>query len=129
MGYIAGIFAIPKYIQQKTALQISAVLGIVLSIATLVSPGQSSVYFVAALGFANALVWPAIWPLAIHGLGKHIKTGSAILIMAISGGALLPLLWGKMSDIYDSQTAYMVMIPGYLIILFYAVYGHKLRKW
>lgn len=129
IGYVLGILFIPKYIQQKTALQASALLGIVLSIAALISPGQSSVYFVAALGFANALVWPAIWPLAIHGLGKHIKTGSAILIMAISGGALLPLLWGKLSDMYSSQMAYIILIPGYLVILYYALWGHKKRGW
>lgn len=129
LGYIAGIFTIPKYIQQKRVLLISAIFGIVLSTAVLISPATYSVYFVAALGFANAMVWPAIWPLAIQGLGKHIKTASAILVMAISGGALLPLLWGKLSDIYGSQTAYLVLIPGYIIILYYALRGHRLRKW
>ncbi len=129
LGYVIGIFTIPKYIQQKTALAISAILGIAFSLAVVMTSGVSSVYFVAILGFANALVWPAIWPLAIQGLGKHIKTGSAILIMAISGGAILPLLWGKVSDHLGSQTAYWVLIPGYVIILFYALYGHKLRKW
>jgi len=129
VGYIIGIFLIPRFVSQQRALQASAVLGIVFSIAALVTSGFTSVLFIALLGLANALVWPAVWPLAITGLGKHIKTGSALLIMAISGGAILPLLWGKLSDIYSSQTAYLVLIPAYLFILFFATYGHKIKKW
>jgi len=129
VGYIIGIFLIPRFVSQQRALQASAVLGIVFSIAALITSGFTSVLFIALLGLANALVWPAVWPLAITGLGKHIKTGSALLIMAISGGAILPLLWGKLSDIYSSQTAYLVLIPAYLFILFFATYGHKIKKW
>ena len=129
VGYVIGIFLIPRFVSQQRALQASAVLGIVFSIAALITSGFTSVLFIALLGLANALVWPAVWPLAITGLGKHIKTGSALLIMAISGGAILPLLWGKLSDIYSSQTAYLVLIPAYLFILFFATYGHKIKKW
>ena len=88
-----------------------------------------TVLFVALLGFANAIVWPAIWPLAIHGLGKFIKTGSAILIMMIAGGAILPLAWGYLSDAFSSQQAYWIAIPCYLVIFWYAVAGHKLKHW
>ena len=88
-----------------------------------------SVTFVALLGFANALVWPAIWPLAIHDLGRFIKTGSAMLIMAIAGGAILPLIWGKLADVYTSQFAYWMLIPPYVFILLYATRWHKLRSW
>ena len=129
VGYVIGIIFIPKYVSQKTALQSSAVLGIVFSIAALLTNGFVSVLFIALLGLANALVWPAVWPLAIKGLGKHLKTGSALLIMAISGGAVMPLLWGKLSDVYSTQTAYLVLIPAYLFIFYFATYGHKKRKW
>lgn len=129
VGYVLGIALIPRFISQHKALQVSAVLGLVFSTAALFTDGFVSVLFIALLGLANALVWPAIWPLAIKGLGRHIKTGSAMLIMAISGGAILPLAWGKMSDLYDSQTAYMVLIPAYLVILFFSTYGHKIKKW
>ncbi len=128
-GYIIGIFLIPKYITQKAALKYSALLGIIFSLAAIFTDGYTSVLFIASLGIANALVWPAVWPLAIHGLGKFINTGSALLVMAISGGALLPLLWGKLSDIYSSQEAYWVLIPLYAFIYFFAVKGHKIKSW
>ena len=129
IGYVLGILLIPKIISQRTALKISAVLGIIFSIAAIYTPPMVSVSLIALLGFANALVWPAIWPLALHNLGKFIKTGSALLIMAIAGGAILPLAWGKLADIYDSQLAYCVLIPCYLFILLFATKWYKLKSW
>ena len=129
VGYILGIALIPKIISQRIALLLSAVLGIFLTAAVLTADGNTSVLFVAILGFANAIVWPAIWPLAIHDLGKFIKTGSAVLIMAIAGGALLPLAWGWWSDHFNSQQAYWILLPCYLVILLYASWWYKLRSW
>ncbi|QTD38975.1 sugar MFS transporter [Polaribacter batillariae] len=143
--YTLGVFLIPKYLKQKTALIISAFLGIVFSFCIINSTGYTSILFVAALGIANALVWPAIWPLTLDGLGKFTKTGSALLIMAISGGAIIPPLYGRLVDykkeelILDSveqlQTtaeaatgSYWILIPCYVIILFFAIWGHKLEK-
>jgi MFS transporter, FHS family, L-fucose permease len=129
VGYIMGIILIPAFISQRKALQISAVLGGVFTVVAIFTPPMVSVAFVAFLGLANALVWPAIWPLAIHELGRFIKTGSAILVMAICGGALLPLLWGYLSDIFNSQEAYWILVPCYLIIFLYASRWYKLRSW
>jgi MFS transporter, FHS family, L-fucose permease len=129
LGYILGIILIPKYLSQRIALQISAIIGVVFSLVAIFSPPMISVTFVALLGLANALVWPAVWPLAIHELGRFIKTGSAIMVMAISGGALIPLLWGYLSDVFNSQQAYWIMVPCYLIILMYATRWYKLRSW
>jgi len=128
VGYILGIILIPKYLSQRKALLYSGVLGVIFTLLAVFTSGLTSVFFVAILGLANALVWPAIWPLAIHNLGGFIKTGSAMLIMAIAGGALLPLLWGKLSDTYGSQHAYIVLIPSYLLIIYYAVQGYKLKN-
>ena len=90
----------------------------------------NSVFFLALLGFDNALVWPAIWPLALQGLGKYTSTGSALLIMAIAGGALLPLVYGQVAHTTgNSQMAYWIMLPCYAFILFYALKGHKLKAW
>ena len=129
VGYIIGIICIPKYISQKKALEISAILGVVFTLGAIFSSAMASVTFVALLGLANALVWPAIWPLAIADLGKFIKTGSALLIMAICGGALLPLVWGKLTVIFNSQDAYWVLIPCYIFIYMFATRWHKLRSW
>lgn len=129
VAYILGILLIPKYLSQRTALQWCGILGIIFLMGAVFTSGLTSVFFIAILGFANALVWPAIWPLAIHNLGKFIKTGSAMLIMAILGGALLPLLWGKLSDLYGSQLAYLVLLPSYLLFIYYSIWGYKKKNW
>jgi fucose permease len=125
VGYLIGIFTIPKYISQEKALSICAVLGLVFSGLAILTTGFVSVGFIALLGLANALMWPAIFPLAISGLGKFTKIGSALLIMAIAGGAILPLLYGSLSDILNTRIAYIILLPCYLFILYYAIKGHK----
>ena len=125
VGYIIGIIAIPKYISQSTALKFSAILGILFSLGAIFTTGTTSVFFIAILGLANALVWPAIWPLAINGLGKFTKAASALLIVGISGGALLPALWASWGNYVGLQQAYWIMVPCYLFILYFAVSGHK----
>lgn len=130
VGYFVGIITIPKFISQSNALKWFAVLGVIFSIIATLTSGFTSILMIAALGFANSIMWPAIWPLAIDGLGKFMKTGSAFLIMAIAGGAVLPLLYGYLSDIeyIGSQQAYWIMVPCYLFILFFATKGHKIGK-
>jgi FHS family L-fucose permease-like MFS transporter len=131
VGYIIGILAIPKYISQSKALSISAVLGILFAIMAILSNGYNSVLFIALLGLANALVWPAIWPLAIQGLGKFTKTGSAMLIMGIAGGAIMPLMYGAFADMpaFGPKLAYIVLVPLYLFLLFFSEKGHKIARW
>ncbi|HCE54600.1 MAG TPA: glucose/galactose MFS transporter [Lutibacter sp.] len=144
--YALGVVLIPKYIKQGTALKISAFLGIVFSVCILMTTGYISILFVAALGIANALVWPAVWPLTLEGLGKFTKTASALLIMAISGGAIIPPLYGRLVDLNKheliasginetdaianaSTSSYWILLPCYVIILFFALWGHKLKSW
>lgn len=125
-GYFLGIALMPKVITQETALKICAVLGILFTLGVLFTEGRTSVYFLAALGFAHSIMWPAIWPMSLKGLGKYTKTGSALLIMGIAGGAVLPLLYGKTADMINNQLAYFIMIPCYIYILFFAIWGHKI---
>lgn len=127
-GYIVGIICIPKYITQDKALKICAILGIVFTITAVLTHGYTSVLFIALLGLANSLMWPAIWPLAIADLGRFTKIGSSLLIMGIAGGALLPLLYGWLTDIVNSRQAYWIMVPCYFFIWYYAVAGHRVRK-
>jgi len=144
--YAIGVILIPKYLKQGTALKISATLGIIFSICILLTTGFTSVLFVAALGVANALVGPAVWPLTLEGLGEFTKTASALLIMAISGGAIIPPLYGRMVDANKhelitkglnevdalataSTSSYWILIPCYALILFFAIWGHKYKGW
>jgi MFS transporter, FHS family, L-fucose permease len=128
LGYVIGIFTIPKFLSQEFALKACAILGIIFASLAIVTPGITSVIFIALLGLANSLMWPAIWPLAIGGLGKFTKTGSALLVMAIAGGAILPLVYGKISLSLGNQQGYLILIPCYVYILYFAIKGHKLGK-
>ena len=125
IGYIVGIFAIPKYLSQQTALKASAIIGIFFTFGVVFLPGYYSVASMALLGIANSLMWPAIFPLGIAGLGKFTKTGSALLIMGIAGGAILPLVYGKLAQSVGSQNGYWMMLPCYMFILYFALTGHK----
>lgn len=124
-GYLLSIVCIPKYINQKLALTIAALLSIILVLLALISSGTTAIVCFALLGFSNSVMWPAIWPLAINQLGKFTNIGSALLIMGIVGGAILPPLYGKIAEMIQSkQMAYGMMIPCYIYIIFYALKGH-----
>lgn len=124
-GYLLSIVCIPKYINQKLALTIAALLSIILVLFALISSGTTAIVCFALLGFSNSVMWPAIWPLAINQLGKFTNIGSALLIMGIVGGAILPPLYGKIAEMIQSkQMAYGMMIPCYIYIIFYALKGH-----
>ncbi|SIT94515.1 sugar MFS transporter [Pontibacter indicus] len=127
VAYFVGVATIPKYIRQDKALQISAILGILFTVAAIMTSGIVSVTFIALLGLANALMWPAIFPLAIADLGRFTKIGSSLIIMGIAGGAILPLIYGALADAINAQQAYWIMVPCYLFILYYAMAGHKIR--
>ncbi len=130
LGYLIGIITIPKYISQQNALKYFSLLGILFTLVAVVTHRYTSVLFVAALGFANSIMWPAIWPLAIDGLGKFIKRGSAFMIMAIAGGATIPLLYGYLAGLpsVGSTYAYAILIPCYLIIFYFAASGYKVGR-
>jgi MFS transporter, FHS family, L-fucose permease len=126
LGYLAGLALIPRFVSQERYLALSAALGAGLSIAAYLTTGFTSVVFIAALGFANAMMWPAIFPLAIRGLGRHTETGSALLIMAIAGGAILPYVFALLKQSIDFQLAYLaVALPGYVYIWWYGVRGWR----
>ncbi|KAA9034364.1 sugar MFS transporter [Ginsengibacter hankyongi] len=128
ISYIAGAIAIPKYIKQKKALQWSSLLGLILSLTAIFIAGKTSVWFIALLGLSNALLWPSIWPLAIEGLGKFTKRGSALMIMGVVGGAITPLVYGYLSDYYNPRQAYWILVPCYIFLLFFSVKGYKLGR-
>lgn len=137
-GYILGIVTIPRFINQVSMLRIFTGLGLVFTLLILFVHGpvsflghevDMSIWFVVLLGFANSLVWAGIWPLALDGLGKYTKLGASIMIMGLCGNAILPLIYGYYADVLDPRTAYAVLVPCYLFLVFYAIYGHKIRSW
>jgi FHS family L-fucose permease-like MFS transporter len=128
-GYVLGILLIPRFLSQQKSLLFGTSLGLVLTVAALLTDGFTSVLCIALLGFAIAPIWPAIWPLALNRLGRFTKLGSALLIMGISGGALLPLLHGYLSDHVSPKLAYALILPLLSYVLYYALAGSKKTNW
>ncbi len=138
MGYVFGVITIPRFLSQKKALLIFSVLGVLSTIFLSLAPVEYAFYGLLLVSFANSLMWPAIWPLAIADLGKFTKIGSSLLVMGIVGGAIIPLIFGYIVDIVkgakeaasvaDFQTAYWIMIPCYAFIFYFAAHGHRIRK-
>ncbi len=137
-GYILGIICIPKFIKQVNALRVCTLLGLIFTLLIIYARGQISflnhtadisIWFVVLLGLANSLVWAGIWPLALDGLGRFTKLGASIMIMGLCGNAILPLVYGYFADLYSLRLAYWVLFPCYLYLVFYAFYGHRMRRW
>lgn len=137
-GYLIGITVIPKYISQVNALRICTLLGTIFTLLIIFAHGQVtflghdadiSIWFVVLLGLANSLVWAGIWPLALDDLGRFTKLGASVMIMGLCGNAIMPLFYGHFADVVNVREAYWVLLPCYLYLVFYAVKGHKLRKW
>jgi len=137
LGYIFGVIAVPKYISQKRVLILFTIIGIISTILLMYMPSDKVFYTLILVSFANSLMWPAIWPLAIADLGKFTKIGSSILVMGIVGGAIIPLIFGYLVDFisgasngditHSYQMSYFIMIPSYAYILFFAIKGYKIR--
>ncbi|WP_018619607.1 sugar MFS transporter [Spirosoma luteum] len=137
-GYVLGIIAIPRFISQVNALRICTGLGTLFTLLIIFASGpvtlldhaaDVSIWFVVLLGLANSLIWAGIWPLALDGLGRFTKLGASILIMGLCGNAIMPLFYGYFADQFDLRTAYWVLLPCYLYLVFYAIKGHKVRTW
>lgn len=137
-GYIIGIVVIPRFIRQVNMLRICTLLGTIFTLLIIYMHGpitflghttDISIWFVVLLGLANSLVWAGIWPLALDGLGRFTKLGASIMIMGLCGNAILPLFYGYFADLFDVRLAYWVLFPCYLYLVFYAIYGHRIRKW
>lgn len=137
VGYLVGVFSIPKLISQTRALWIFASIGIIASLCLIFLPGNTGIFCFSVIGFSNSVMWGAIWPLSIADLGPHTKKGASLLVMSIVGGAIIPFLFGMILDltktgeiltISNYQTAYIILIPAYLYILYFALSGYKTRK-
>jgi len=137
-AYLIGIVFIPKFFSQLTALRVSTILGIILTLLIIYAKGQVSflghtndisLWFVVMLGLANSLVWAGIWPLALDGLGRFTKIGASLMVMGLAGNAILPMVYGYFVDMFNARDAYWVLFPCYMYLVFYAFRGYSLRKW
>ena len=137
-GYVLGIICIPKFIRQVNALRLCTLLGVLFTSLIIFAKGQVSflghtadisIWFVVLLGFANSMVWAGMWPLALDGLGKFTKIGASLMIMGLCGNAIMPLFYGYLADMFNVRYAYWVLFPCYLYLVFYAFYGHTIRRW
>lgn len=133
LGYATSIVLIPRYVRQETWLYVSTLLGITLTIASYIVSGETAVACLAALGFSNAVMWPAIFPLGIRNLGRFTNIGSAILVMGIVGGAIVPPFYGWLYENHiaglDFRSAFLaIMLVCYAYILFFAKIGSKVGQ-
>lgn len=136
VGYVFGVLMIPRIISQTKALQLFTLIGLVASFCVILLPGEMAIFGLIAIGFANSIMWGAIWPLAIVNLGRFTKSGSSLLVMGIVGGAIIPLIFGLLLDFFkttelpsvaDYQSSFWIFIPAYLFILFFGTIGYKIR--
>ncbi|WP_099465735.1 sugar MFS transporter [Parabacteroides provencensis] len=138
-GYMLGIVLIPKYVSQTRAFQFCCILGLIFSLGVALSThidltlfgheANLSIWFLVGLGFPNSLIYAGIWPLSIKGLGRFTKIGSSLLVMGLCGNAVLPLAYGHLADMFSIRHAYWILAPCYLYLIFFAVYGHKIKSW
>ncbi len=138
VGYVLGIFLIPKYISQTRALVVCTILGLLISFGVVLADfdvtilghrANISIFLLNLLGLPNALIYAGIWPLSIRGLGRHTKTGSSLLIMGLCGNAILPQIYGYIADVSGLRAGYWILIPCFLYLVFFAVKGHKIEHW
>src|SRR5690606_25583931 len=113
---------------QQTALRICSLLGSALTVAAILWEGSFSIWLIVLLGLANALIWPSIWPLALDGVGSYTKRGSALMIMGVVGGAVIPYLYGVLGDWQNLQWAYVIMLPLYGFLFYFATYGPRMTR-
>jgi FHS family L-fucose permease-like MFS transporter len=101
-------------------LKIFSVLGIIGMLVGTFASGQLALFALLSGGLFCSIMWPCIFALSIAGLGKYTSQGSAFLIMMILGGAIIPPVQGKLADIFNIQSSYLIAVACFAYLLFYA---------
>ncbi len=130
-GLMVGRFlgaAILQKMKSQTLLAIMAVAAILFLLTGVTMSGWVAGWAIILIGFCNSIMWSNIFTLAIDGLGKFTSKGSGLLVMAIVGGAIIPLIHGFLADRIGLQSSYAIAIVCYLYVLFYAVRGYRIGK-
>ena len=119
-----GAFFIGKGKSNKT-LTVFSLSIVILIMITVFSSGALAMWTIIAIGLFNSIMFPTIFTLGISGLGKHTSQGSGILVLAIVGGAILPLIMGMMADWIGIQASFSITLIAYLYIAYYGISGYK----
>ncbi len=124
IGRFIGTF-IMKYVQPNTLLALYAGINILLCLLAMNSHGTTPVYAVIGIAFFMSIMFPTIFSLGIQDLGGDTKFGSSLIIMSIVGGAILPPIFGYISDTVNIQYAYIVPLVCFAVILLFGWKGYK----
>ncbi len=114
-------FAVMRYVSPGKALAFNAAFSIGLILIAVLASGKVAMYSILAVGLFNSIMFPTIFSMALHKLGKLTGQGSGILCVAIVGGALVPFAQGLVADMSNVQLSFIVPAVCYLFIVFYGV--------
>jgi FHS family L-fucose permease-like MFS transporter len=130
LGFTAGRFIgtfLMRYVPAARLLAIYSLLNFFLVLLAVFLPGKLAVYALVGVEFFMSIMFPTIFSLGIRGLGAATKEGASLLIMAIVGGAVFPVLMGRVSDASNIQVAYVVPAVCFLVVLYFALRNAKVR--
>ena len=131
IGFMAGRFSgtfLMKFVNPVKILATYSVINIFLLILAVTLHAKFSVFALIGVAFFMSIMFPTIFSLSIRGLGSKTKLGSSLVIMAIVGGATIPPIMGKVSDMTSIQYAYLVPIISFLYIFYFAYKNLKVKK-
>ncbi len=126
VGRFAGAWLLAR-LSPRRLLTSFAMLNVLLLLLTLASSGKVALYCLVATGLFNSIMFPTIFALSIERLGPLTNKGSSLLIMAIVGGAVLPLLQGVLADRIGLHYSFLLPVICYMYIIFYGHIGSRLR--
>ncbi len=124
VGRLVGTFLLAKF-DPRRLLGIFALIVMGLLAVTMLGTGNLAKWSVVSVGLFNSIMFPTIFALAIGGLGPLTGQGSSLLVMAIVGGAVIPLAVGWLADQYGLQASFLLPLLCYLFIVFYAWRGSR----
>ncbi len=129
IGRFAGTF-IMRYVEPARLLSIYAIVCIILSGVAILAAGKFVVLALGGLGFFMSIMFPTIFSLGITDLKEDTKPASSLIVMSIIGGAIFPVIMGKIIDSSGDniQTGYVIPFLCYFFILYFGLAGHKIQK-
>lgn len=127
IGRFIGTFLM-RYISPNILLALYALINVVLLIIVVIYGGMLSVYALIGVEFFMSIMFPTIFSLSIKSLGKETKIGSSLVIMSIVGGAIFPLIMGRLSDMMSIQVAYSVPLVCFFVVFYFGWKGSEVKS-